>query len=87
MANDRMFALSNQTKLPLFISIEPILEFDYGFTKLLRSIHSWAVAVGYDNYKHSLPEPELSKTLKLIEELEKFTIVYRKTIKKAWWEK
>lgn len=83
-----LLALANLTKLPLFISIEPILEFDLKpFLFAIKHIQPWAVAIGYDNYKHSLPEPELNKTLKFIEELEKFTVVYRKTIKEAWWKK
>jgi len=70
----------------IFISIEPILDFDKESIEFLKAIKPWAVAVGYDNYGHKLPEPPLDKTLKLIEELEKFTKVYRKTIRKAWWE-
>ena len=79
----------NFLKLPLFISIEPILEFDLKwFVSNIKAVKPWAVAVGYDNYHNNLPEPELHKTERLIEELEKLNIkVYRKTIKKAWWEK
>jgi len=79
---------------PIFISIEPILDFHAGeiewfpsFADWIRNIKPWAVAVGYDNYGNRLPEPPLEKTLRLIRELEKFTIVYRKTLRKAWWEK
>jgi len=70
----------------LFISVEPILDFTEDFAEQIRMIKPWAVAVGYDNYGHRLPEPPLEKTLRLIQELEKFTTVYRKTIRKAWWE-
>ena len=78
---------------PIFISIEPILDFSTcplfspRFVDRIKKIKPWAVAVGYDNYHNKLPEPPLKKTLRLIEELEKFTIVYRKTLRKAWWEK
>jgi len=44
------------------------------------------IEVGYDNYGNKLIEPRLDKTLALIEQLEKFTIVKRKTIRKAWNE-
>jgi len=77
---------------PIFISIEPILDFSTNprlsprFVDRIKMVKPWAVAVGYDNYHNKLPEPPLKKTLRLIEELEKFTIVYRKAIRKAWWE-
>lgn len=83
-----MIGLKHATSIPLFISIEPILDFRMrSFLKFIQIIKPWAIAVGYDNYHNSLPEPSLSKTERFIEELEKFTIVYRKTIRKAWWEK
>ena len=82
-----MLRLKSETKLPLFISIEPILYFDYSFINQIGYIKPWAVAVGYDNYNHKLPEPSLYKTQILIEELRKFTTVYKKTIHLAWWEK
>jgi len=89
-----LWKLSRIVDNPIFISVEPILDFstiDYGWlpkkTKKIGMIQPWAVAVGYDNYGHCLPEPPLEKTLRLIEELEKFTTVYRKTIRKAWWER
>jgi len=76
-----------------FISIEPILNFGLNtqiykpFLKIITEINPWAVAIGYDNYNWHLPEPRLEKTLKLIEELEKAGIkVYRKTLRKAWYE-
>jgi hypothetical protein len=43
------------------------------------------MAVGYDNYNNRLPEPTLSKTMQLIDCLEKTGItVYRKTLREAW---
>lgn len=70
-----------------FLSIEPIQDFD------LEELSQWVelmnpdiVAVGYDNYGNRLVEPRLDKTLALIGELEKFTTVMRKTIRKAWNE-
>jgi len=71
----------------LFISIEPVLDFDLGiFIDHLWRIHPWAVCVGYDNYGYRLPEPPLNKTMQLIEKLKAFTRVICKTIRLAWWE-
>jgi len=78
-----------------FISVEPILKMDpYQFAKFIAWIKPWAVAVGYDNYDGKLPEPRLEATEKLIELLERVWIVkeeraievYRKTIRRAWYE-
>lgn len=80
-----MIQLSDMTRNKLFISIEPILDFDLDeFALMIQLSSPWAVAVGYDNYNHRLPEPPLAKTLQLIEELEKFTTIYRKTLREAW---
>lgn len=64
-----------------FISIEPIMDFSPLFANSLSYIRPWGVAVGYDNYNNNLPEPELSKTLKLISDLGKYTTVYKKSIR------
>lgn len=73
--------------IPQFISIEPIMDFDEEFIKLIKLVNPYIVAIGYDNYKNKLPEPNLSKTTKLIEILEASNIiVHKKTIRKAWWE-
>jgi len=70
-----------------FIAIEPILDFDLEeFVGWIREIDPLIVYIGYDNYDNCLPEPELAKTLKLIERLEEFTLVLRKTIRRAYWE-
>ena len=67
-----------------FISIEPILDFNLDiFVKWIREIDPLIVYIGYDNYNNGLPEPKLAKTLKLVEELEEFTLVLRKTIREA----
>ncbi|MBU1082689.1 MAG: hypothetical protein KKB59_19545, partial [Spirochaetes bacterium] len=73
----------NQT----FVSVEPIMDlYPEGFAAALEKVRPWKVAVGYDNWKNRLPEPPLEKTERLIELLEEFTEVERKTIRKAWWE-
>ena len=70
-----------------FISIEPIMDFDKEtLTEWIRQINPFIVYIGYDNYKWKLPEPTLKKTIELIQELEEFTLVLRKTIRPAWHE-
>ena len=49
-----------------------------------RRFRPWAVAIGYDNYNNGFPEPPLSKTMQLIDELESLGIkVYRKTLREC----
>jgi len=87
MAQVRGLIDSWDENIRLFVSIEPILDFDLSaFVRYLRLIKPWMVAVGYDNYNNKLPEPALSKTMRLIEALEYFTKIERKTLRKAWYE-
>lgn len=72
--------------VPVCISVEPILDFNNAFSDYVELIMPEFVAVGYDNYGNKLPEPTMQKTLNLVGELEKFTKVYRKTIRKAYYE-
>lgn len=70
-----------------FISIEPILDFDFEvFSKWIKEIFPFMVYAGYDNYDNKLPEPPLRKTLALFEVLSKMTFVVRKTVRPAWFE-
>jgi len=69
-----------------YVTIEPILDFDEEFACMIKCLRPEFVYIGYDNHNCKLPEPPLEKTLRLIEELEKFTEVRLKTIRKAWWE-
>lgn len=93
--SDRILAMSKLSdslreaniKLDLFISIEPILGFTPHFIENIKYIAPWAVAVGYDNYNNKLPEPALTETDKFISKLKKFTVVYEKSIRIAWWQK
>jgi len=70
-----------------FVTIEPILDFGEFLIDIIEQIGPEFVYVGYDNHKCFLPEPRLEDTLKLIDELKKFTEVRVKTLRKAWWEK
>ena len=70
-----------------YVTIEPIMDFDLEMmVDCIRDIDPEFVYIGYDNHRHRLPEPSLEKTLKLINELETFTEVRKKTIRRAWWE-
>jgi protein gp37 len=63
------------------VSIEPIMDFDLEiFIQWIREIEPVLVHVGYDNYKYHLPEPSLSKTYQLIDELRAFTRVKTLTL-------
>lgn len=74
-------------KQPRMIVVEPILDFDNVlFPRKILYAKPDSVAVGYDNYDHNLPEPSLEKTMALIKELETYTHVHRKVLRKAWWE-
>jgi len=69
-----------------YITIEPILDFSWSFLEDLRTVNPRFIYVGYDNHNCQLPEPTQNKTMKLIEELRKFTEVRLKTIRPAWFE-
>ena len=65
-----------------YVTVEPIMEFDMNTMKtMIDVIKPEFVYVGYDNHKSNLPEPGVEQTLELIEELEKFTEVRKKTIR------
>lgn len=74
--------LLSELGFKVFISIEPILNFDpVEFTRYLKEIKPWGVAIGYDNYDNCLPEPSIEKTLKLIETIKEFTPLHKKTLR------
>jgi protein gp37 len=74
-------------KLPFknkIISIEPIMDFDLEtFVKWIKDINPVMVHVGYDNYNNNLPEPSLSKTYQLIDQLRVFTRVKTLTLRES----
>jgi len=68
---------------PKHISIEPIMSFDFPIlVGWISQLHPVKVAVGYDSLHNKLPEPTTWETTGLIEELEQFTEVERKFIKR-----
>lgn len=70
------------------VSIEPILDFNLSnFLKLILDIEPLTVYVGYDNYNNRLPEPNLSKTLELMDILKSNGVhVLKGTIRRSWNE-
>jgi DNA repair photolyase len=83
--SDTFFIITRGCEID-YVTIEPILDFSWDFVRRLKLLNPEFVYIGYDNHNCKLPEPPLEKTLKLIEELEKFTEVRLKTIRRAWWE-
>lgn len=70
--------------LSKFVTIEPILEFDLDdFVFILKMLAPERVYIGYDTKKTKLQEPSLEKTMELVDQLKKFTIVKLKLIREA----
>jgi len=72
-----------------FVCVEPILDFPDAreFAYEIASTGAELAYIGYDNYGHRLPEPELGKTYELLHELEELGVeVELGTIRRAWWE-
>ncbi len=86
---NRVNAMLSLSHFPLYVTIEPILNFDVEeFVQLIRWIKPDKVFIGADSKVHKYPkvynnlvldEPDAEKILKLIEELEKFTVVEQKS--------
>jgi len=66
------------------VSIEPIMDFDLEtLVQWIREIKPVLVHVGYDNYNKHLPEPSLSKTKQLMDQLGQFTRVKTLTLRES----
>lgn len=64
---------------PLFITIEPILDFDLKeFVEMIKSCGPMQVNIGADSGRNGLPEPSKEKVLELASVLSKFTTVVNK---------
>lgn len=64
----------------LFLTIEPIVDFDLiPFVEMLKECGPEQVNIGADSGNNHLPEPSKDKLLALIDELQKFTVISRKT--------
>lgn len=78
----RAKALASHKHGRKFITVEPIVDFDLDeLVGLIYDVRPERVWVGYENYGVGLPEPPLEKTLELIDRLEDFTLVGRKTLR------
>ena len=72
--------ISAMKKFETQITIEPIMKFNLRFfIQLLKSANVTQINIGADSGKNNLPEPSKEEILKLISELEKFTIVKQKS--------
>ena len=63
-----------------YITIEPIMDFDINeMVEMIKKCDPVQVNIGADSGRNYLPEPSKEKVLMLIEELQKFTKIARKT--------
>lgn len=64
-----------------YVTIEPILDYNNldSLLRWLKECNATQINVGADSGHNHLPEPSKEKILKLIEELEKFTVVKQKS--------
>jgi hypothetical protein len=75
----RSFFMSKIT-LEKYVTIEPIMDFDLiGLVEMIKECNPIQVNIGADSGNNHLPEPSKEKLLALIDELQKFTIIDRKT--------
>lgn len=73
---ERTAAMIGLRKPRMMVSIEPIMEFNYGrFTTWLERINPEFVSIGADSKGHKLPEPWPEDTEALIANLKRFTYV------------
>jgi protein gp37 len=64
----------------VFITIEPIMDFDLiPFVEMIKRCNPEQVNIGSDSGNNRLPEPPKEKLLELIAELSKFTKINKKT--------
>jgi len=71
------------SKIPIeekYITIEPILDFDlHELVELIHTCYPQQVNIGADSGNNNLPEPSKEKIIELINELEEFTTVEKKS--------
>ena len=78
----RAFAMKkiDEAGFEIQVTIEPIMDFDLpDFVDLIRWCNPTQVNIGADSGNNHLPEPSKEKLLALIDELQKFTTIARKT--------
>jgi len=76
---DRVGAM-REIAYPKYVTIEPIMDFDLPeMVDLIKECNPIQVNIGADSGHNNLPEPSIDKLLQLIEELETFTTINRKS--------
>jgi hypothetical protein len=69
-----------RTLMPKYLTIEPIMDFDLiAFVDIIKRCEPTQVNIGADSGRNNLPEPPAAKILNLLDELQKFTTIARKT--------
>jgi len=64
----------------VYVTIEPVIDFNLEhFVTMIKRCHPKQVNIGADSGNNHLPEPSKEKLLELIQELQKFTVIARKT--------
>lgn len=80
LPSDRAAAMGSITHYEKHVTIEPIIDFDLEeLVALIRISKATKVNIGADSKHNHLPEPSKDKVLALIDELQKFTTIDRKT--------
>lgn len=71
---------ASQIRNPLYITIEPLLDFDlYKFVAFLKYASPMQINIGADSGNNNLPEPSKEKLVELMNELETFTVIHKKS--------
>ena len=80
ITSERAEAMYKITGYEKQVTLEPIMQFDLKeMVTLIKMCHPSKVNIGADSKNNHLPEPSKEKLLALIDELQKFTIIDRKT--------
>ena len=77
---NRALAMNQVIEYPLFVTIEPIMDFDLDeMVRIIKICHPKQVNIGADSGNNHLPEPSKDKLIALIEELKQFTYIDKKS--------
>jgi DNA repair photolyase len=78
---DRSIAMQElSTFMKTYVTIEPVMDFNLEhMVKMIKRCNPTQVNIGADSGNHKLPEPSKEKILALIEALQEFTTIARKT--------
>lgn len=77
--DDRIFGMRRLSEFDLFVTIEPVLDFDFiKLSKIIKLIGPKQINIGADSGGHNLPEPSFKKIKQLSIELSRFTKIENK---------